>query len=374
MLKRPKLKIPVPKLRRTPRKMPEPGARPGTIASTEGAAPPVFTRFEYCATGVEQSSFELDELEGALQPTDGKMVWIDVNGVGDVVALRKIGELLGLHPLTLEDIAHVHQRPKVEDFDDYLLTVVRSVRVLDGEHVDNEQLSFILKGNVLVTFQERLGDGFEPVRQRLRDGKGPMRTRGVDYLFYALLDTVIDNYFPVIEVYGEAMEALEEEIREHASAALSRNVHAYRKELRALRRAIWPLRDVTALLGRNEIERIDSGLRASFRDCYDHAIQLSDFVQSGRERASDLSDLYQLMVSEKTNQVMKTLTIVATIFIPLTFLCGLYGMNFDPEVSPYNMPELKWRYGYPAFWGFMLTTFGAMVWYFRRQGWLGRDG
>ncbi len=167
------------------------------------------------------------------------------------------------------------------------------------------------------------------------------------------------------------MDQLEEQIRTNPTPGLSRMVHTLRREFRQFRRAVSPLREITGILSRNEIERVDESLSASFRDCYDHVIQVTDFVEGSRERASELGDLYQTMISEKANQVMKTLTIVATVFIPLTFLCGLYGMNFDPEVSPYNMPELKWRYGYIALWGVMTATLLAMLWFFKRKGWLG---
>jgi magnesium transporter len=353
--------------------MPDPGARPGTLELRSDLPPPTITRVEYNQDGVDSRDVPLAELEAAFDPKPDHVVWVNLNGIGDAEVIRRIGDKLKLHPLTLEDIAHVHQRPKIEEFDDHLFMIIRAVRVKETNNIDNEQLSFILRDNLLVTFQERVGDGFDPVRKRLREGKGPMRRSGAGYLFYALLDATIDNYFPVLELFGDSMEQLDEQIRANPTSGLSRMVHTLRRELRQLRRAVWPLREVVAILGRNETKRVGDDLRTAFRDCYDHVVQVADFVEGSRERASDLSDLYHTMISEKSNEVTKTLTIVATVFIPLTFLCGLYGMNFNSEVSPYNMPELTWRYGYPAFWAVMLTTFGGMLWFFKRRGWLGGD-
>lgn len=368
-----KILMSIPRLRRSIPKRPSPGAIPGTLELRADLPPPTITRVEYNHDSVDFREVPLAELEAALDPKPEHVVWVNLNGLGDTDVIQRIGAKLKLHPLTLEDIAHVHQRPKIEEFDDHLFMTIRAVRVQETRDIDNEQLSFLLLDNLLVTFQERAGDGFDPVRKRLREGKGPIRRSGVDYLFYALLDATIDNYFPVLELFGDSMEQLDEQIRANPTSGASHMVHSLRRELRQLRRAVWPLRDVVGILSRNETERIGDVLRAAFRDCYDHVVQVADFVEGSRERASDLGDLYQNMVSEKTNQVMKTLTIVATVFIPLTFLCGLYGMNFDSAVSPYNMPELRWRYGYPAFWAVMVTTFVGMLWFFRRKGWLGGD-
>jgi magnesium transporter len=310
-------------------------------------------------------------LAAALAPEPGKVVWIDVQGLGDGELIRQVGAALGLHPLTVEDVVHHHQRPKVEEFDDYLLLVLRMVRHQGEGRVDNEQLSLVLREGLLVTFQERPGDGFEPVRRRLREGKGQIRRSGADYLAYALVDAAIDNYFPVLELYGDTMEALDERVRQDPSPQVSAAIHGMRRELRHLRRAAWPLRDVAAALGRIEHPLLGKRVRPMFRDCYDHVVQVADFVEGTRERASELADLYLAMMGERTNQVMKVLTIISTIFIPLTFLCGLYGMNFDGAVSPFNMPELRWRYGYPALLLLMLVVFLGQILFFRRRGWIG---
>jgi len=363
-------RIAIPKIRRRKPSRPTPGAVPGTLAPVPEATAPTITRFEYDGGRCEVSTIDPGELEGALTGRPGAVVWIDVQGLGDTDLLRRLAVVLGLHPLLLEDIVHLHERPKLEDDPDHLFTVMRRFRSVDG-HIENEQLSCLLRGNLLITFQERPGDGFDPVRRRLREDKGTIRRRGADYLLYALLDSAIDDYFPVLELYGDTMDSLDEELRARPDPALAEAVHTMRRELRQLRRAIWPLRDVVNALSRGGASHVDAALATSFRDCYDHVAQLADLVESFRERAADLAGLYQTMIGERTNQVMKVLTIIATIFIPLTFLCGLYGMNFDTS-SPFNMPELRWRYGYIGFWAVTVGTLVGMLWFFARKGWLGR--
>jgi magnesium transporter len=332
------------------------------------------TRSTHGPGGYEIHDVEMADLERALEPEKGKVVWVDIHGLGDLDLVRRVGSKLGLHPLTLEDIVHPHQRAKVDEFDDLLFVVLRAIRPLEDGHVDDEQLSLVVKTGMVVTFQERAGDGFGPVRKRLREGKGLLRKSGADYLAYALIDAIIDNYFPVLDIYADSMDQLDDLVRDNPTPEVSRTVHLLRRELRQLRRATGPLRDLAAQLSRTELEVIGEPARLALRDCHDHALQVSEFVDGARERASDLADLYTAVVGEKTNQVMKVLTIIATIFIPLTFLCGLYGMNFDSEVSPYNMPELKWRYGYPAFWAAMIAVFVGMLWFFRSRGWIGEQG
>jgi len=365
--------IPIPTIRRLQRRFPAPGAAPGTLApATDGASETRVTRCVYGPDHHDTTDVALADLEDAITPQEGRIVWVDIHGLGDVDAIRRIADLLGLHPLTLEDVVHVHQQSKVEEFDDHVFVVLRAMRLLDGGAIDSEQLSLVLKPGLVVTFQERAGDGFGAVRRRLEEGKGALRRSGADYLLYALVDAAIDNYFPVLDTYGEIMDQLDDQARDNPTPEVSRAIHAMRRELRQLRRAARPLRDVASKLARTDLDEVSDAVRVALRDCHDHAIQVSEFVEGARERASDLADLYLVMVGERTNQVMKVLTIIATIFIPLTFLCGLYGMNFDPEVSPYNMPELKWRFGYPALWVAMLAVLGGMLLYFRRKGWLGQ--
>jgi magnesium transporter len=366
-----KISIPIPRIRRRKRQAPASGSAPGTLHLPIDLPAPLMSLTVFGPDDWQQRQIDSSELQAALQQVPGKVVWLDVQGLGDGDLLHRIGEIAGLHPLTVEDIAHVHQRPKVDEFDDHLFITLRMVRLLEDGAIDNEQLSLVIKSGLLMTFQERPGDGFEPVRRRLREGKGPLRRGGAEYLAYALMDTTIDDYYPVVEAYTNTMDMLEDAVRENPTAELSRNIHQIRRELRQFRRAVWPLRDVVGPLGRGGFEQIPESAQPSFRDCYDHVVQAMDIIDGSRERAAELADLHLVMTSERTNQVMKVLTIIATIFIPLTFLCGLYGMNFDVEVSPYNMPELKWRFGYPAFWLVTLAVLVGMIWFFRRKGWIG---
>jgi magnesium transporter len=359
----------IPRIRRKRIAEPAPGSPPGTLVVSPELPRPVIWRTVFDQDSCETEEVPPERLAEALAPEPGKLVWVDIQGLGDAALLSRAGEALQLGPLTVEDIAHVHQRPKLEEFDDHLFLVLRAVRLVDGK-VDNEQLSFVLKQGLLVTFQERAGDGFDPVRRRLKEGKGKIRVAGMDYILYALLDATIDNYFPVLDLYGDSMESLDDEVRENPTWDKSATIHLMRRELRQLRRAIWPVRDVTSALGRSEVQLISKNLQPALRDCHDHVIQVVEFIESARERAADLAGLYTTMVGERANQVMKVLTIIATIFIPLTFLCGLYGMNFDTG-SPYNMPELKWRFGYLFLWGVMLVVVLGMLLLFRHKGWIG---
>lgn len=368
----PLLKFLIPQIRKRRPRLPAPGSAPGTMHIQPDLPPATLHRFVYDAQGIEPSSVDADQLSQALEVPEGKQVWLDVQGLGDEDVVRRIGELLGLHPLTLEDVVHLHQRPKVEEFEDHLFIVLRMIRLLPDGHVDNEQISLVIKAGLLVTFQERPGDAFEPVRRRLREGKGFLRNGDSAYLAYALMDAIIDSYYPVLDTYTNLMDDLDDAIRVDPTPEGSRAVHQIRRELRQLRRAVWPLRDVLAQIGRGEFELFSESTRPAIRDCYDHTIQAIDTVDGARERASELSDLQLTMMGERTNQVMKVLTIIATVFIPLTFLCGWYGMNFDPDSSPYNMPELKWRYGYLAFGITCLLVFGGMLAFFRYKGWLGK--
>jgi magnesium transporter len=360
----------IPKFKLRKRKHTAPGAAPGTLLPSIDLPKPKIERIIYDENTFERHPVGETLQEEIFRPIDGKTVWVDIQGLGDTPLIQEIGNILDLHPLIIEDIVHVHQRPKHEEYNTYIYTVLRALQVHEESAIDNEQISFVLKEGLLITFQERPGDVFEPVRKRIAEGKGVIRSGGADYLFYALVDAVVDNYFPVLETYEETMDHLEDEVRLNPTPELSRNLHEIRRQLRRLRRCVWPLREMLNALIRGEIALVNDTVRVFFRDCYDHVFQVADLLESNKERASDLGDLYMFFVSEKTNQVMNWLTIVATIFIPLTFLCGVYGMNFDPEASPYNMPELEWQYGYPVFWGVLIAIFLGMLWFFKRKGWL----
>ncbi|MFH1808393.1 MAG: magnesium/cobalt transporter CorA [Pseudomonadota bacterium] len=366
------LRIPLFSKRR--RRRSAPGADPGTLVMASDLPAMKLRLTHYQAEVIEERDLGFEELPAVLAQETGGVTWIDVQGLGDEASLRRVGNALALHPLVLEDIAHVHQRPKVEDYDSYLFIVLRCVRLLEDGRVDNEQLSLVLKQGVLVTFQEKAGDGFDAVRRRLRENKGSLRKQGADHLAWALIDVTVDLAFPVLEAYGEAMDRIDDEVHQNPTPQISRGIHDMKRELRMLRRALWPLRDVTSALSRDDLSFLGDSAATLFRDCHDHAIQMVDFIDGNRERAGDLADRYLAAVSERTNQVMKVLTIIATIFIPLTFLAGIYGMNFDTAASPYNMPELRWRFGYLGFWVFNVVAVVGMLWFFRRKGWLGGGG
>jgi magnesium transporter len=268
-------------------------------------------------------------------------------------------------------VVNVHQRPKVEEYEDHLFIVSRMVSVNDPPHT--EQIAMFLGAGYLLTFQEATGDCFDGVRDRIRRHRGLIRESGADYLAYTLLDAVIDGYFPVLEEYGEDLEILEDTVlaaplREHVG-----QIHEMKRNFLTLRRAIWPQREMISALSRNASKQVSDQTRVYLRDCYDHTIQLIDILETYREVASGLVDVYLSSVSARMNEIMKVLTIIATIFIPLGFIASVYGMNFKPEVSPWNMPELSWTFGYPMALGLMTAVAVGLLYFFRRRGWLGGD-
>ncbi|MCP5152242.1 MAG: magnesium/cobalt transporter CorA [Chromatiales bacterium] len=297
------------------------------------------------------------------------VTWVDVQGVRDVERVRALGEALGLHALALEDVVNVHQRPKIEDFEDHLFIVAR-MPLADGVS-GTEQVAMFLGERYLVTFQERPGDCFDPVRQRARQSSR-LRGQGPDYLAYALLDAGVDSFFPVLEGAGERIESLERDATERPDRVDMARIQAVKRELLILRRAVWPTREMLAAFLREESTLVDPRTRVYLRDCYDHTVQLMDVLETYREVASGLVELYLSSLSMRMNEVMKVLTVIATIFIPLSFLAGIYGMNFDRDASPWNMPELGWVYGYPFALGLMVLVAAVLLGYFWRRGWLGR--
>ncbi len=298
------------------------------------------------------------------------MVWVNVAGLGDVEILRAVATIFGVHHLALEDVVHVHQRPKVEVYGEHIFVVLR-VLSGDGMISKTEQLSLFLGARFVLTFQERIDDALEPIRRRLRKIGPRMHGKGPDYLAYAIIDTVVDSYFPVLETLGERMEEIEDEVILSPVAGTAREVHCLSRSLLELRRAIWPTRDAINTLIREPYSVLSDSTRLYLRDCADHAARAIDLIETYRELGSNLMSLYQSMVSNRMNEVMKVLTIIATIFIPLSFVAGVYGMNFDPEASRWNMPELTWTWGYPAVLSLMLVMALGMLLFFKRRGWLG---
>jgi magnesium transporter len=292
--------------------------------------------------------------------------WINIEGVHRAEVLEKLGECYGFHPLVLEDVMNTDQRPKMEDYSDYLYIVLKMLSYNDrtGGTV-SEQISLIVGPNFLFSFQEGIeGDVFGPVRERIRNNKSRIRKEGADYLAYSLIDAIVDNYFSVLEKLGEKIELLEEKIVGDPAAETLGEIHFFKKEMIFLRKAVWPLREVINAMERGESPLIRQSTRVYLRDIYDHTVQIIDTVETFRDMVSGMLDIYLSSVSNRMNAVMKVLTIIATIFMPLTFLAGIYGMNFK------YMPELEWRLGYPVFWGVILVIAVVMLFFFRKKDWL----
>lgn len=292
--------------------------------------------------------------------------WINVEGIHSVELLQKLGECYGLHPLVLEDILNTDQRPKREDYGAYLFIVLKMLSLKSGgEGVAAEQMSLILGPDFVISFQEGLaGDPFDPVRERLRTGRGKIRSLGADYLIYSLMDAIVDNYFAILESVAERIERLEEELVENPSRETVGKLHALKREIIFLRKSIWPLREVISGLERRESSLVREETVIYLRDVYDHTVQIIDTVETFRDILSGLLDIYLSTISNRTNEVMKVLTIIATLFMPLTFIAGLYGMNFR------YMPELDWHWGYPAVLLLMLAVAGGMLKFFRKKNWI----
>lgn len=297
--------------------------------------------------------------------------WIDVVGLGHEDTLREIGKIFNLHPLTLEDVVNIPQRPKVEEYEDYLVIIVQMVGLKEQQTgFFLEQISLILGENYLLTIQEEGEyDSLNSVRDRIKLNRGSIRKQSSDYLAYAIWDAIIDGYFPVLESYGERIENLENEIIANPTEQTLTQIYQLRQELLSLRRAIWPQRDIINSLLRDEHTLISHNVTVYLRDCYDHVVQIIDVIENYRDFANGLMDFYISSVGNKMNEIMKTLTVISTIFIPLTFIAGIYGMNFNTEKSPWNMPELNWYWGYPLCLGLMFIIATALIYFFWRRGW-----
>jgi magnesium transporter len=293
------------------------------------------------------------------------VTWINVDGIHEVEILDQLGDSFGLHPLVVEDIANTDQRPKTEDFGDYIYVVLRMLQYeKGGEEVVTEQTSLILGERYVLSFQERPGDVFDPIRERIRSYKGRIRKMGADYLAYTLIDSIVDNYFVVLERLGEEIESLEEQLVTNPIPETLQTIHELKREMIFLRKSVWPLREVINALERGESSLIQESTGIYLRDVYDHTIQVIDAVETLRDMISGMLDIYLSSISNRMNEVMKVLTIIATIFIPLTLIAGIYGMNFS------YMPELEWPWGYFMVWLVMLVVGGSMLVYFRRRRWL----
>lgn len=341
----------------------KPAESPGTVAyqGAPKAAQVSMTVFDY-KDDVLQERTVTDVRECLPYRDTDTVTWINIDGLHDTQALRVLNDHFGIHLLVQEDIVNTYQRPKVEDFGDYLFIVLHMLSSPgDGFHIQSEQLSLVLGRNFVISFQEIPGDVLEPVRERLRKGKGRIRTGGADYLAYALLDAVIDHYFLILEKFGDLIEDLEEDLLNHPSPEQLRQVHRIKREMILMRRTTWPLRELVGFLERAESPLIQERTKPFLRDVYDHTVQVAEAVETFRDMLTGLQDLYLSSLSNRMNEVMKVLTIAAVVFAPLTFIAGIYGMNFE------FMPELKWRYGYPAVWGVMAAITVGMIIFFRRR-------
>lgn len=291
--------------------------------------------------------------------------WINVDGLHDIKKIEELGHIFELHPLLLEDVLNTKSRPKFEEFDDYTFVSLKMLGLgLKGGEIVNEQVSFVLGKDWLISFQEHEGDIFDSIRFRLEEKKGVIREKEADYLLYRLIDTIVDNYFHITENISDKIEALEEEILKNATQDTLHQIQNLKKELMSLRRAVTPLREVISLLQKEENNLINKKTIRFLRDVYEHTIQINEMIEMQRDAVGNLMDLHLSGVSNKMNQVMQTLTIIATIFIPLTFIAGIYGMNFD------HIPELHWKHGYAAVWGVMVTVIVGMLLYFKKKKWL----
>ncbi|NJO41378.1 MAG: magnesium/cobalt transporter CorA [Cyanobacteria bacterium CRU_2_1] len=348
----------------------EPGSLPGTLSIEDDAPAPIISLIDYNEENAVRLSVKQPEECADYLDTES-VSWVDVQGLGSEDILRRLGGVFALHPLVLEDVVNVPQRPKFDEYPEQLLIIARMVTMKEtGRGFVSEQVSFILGKYYLLTVQEEPDyDCFGPVRERIRSSKGNIRRRGADYLAYALIDAIIDGFFPVLEAYGEELEELEAEVVANPTRQSLAKIHATKRELLALRRAIWPQRDAINTLIRDCNHLISDEVRVYLRDCYDHCVQVIDMVETYREVASSLMDVYVSSVGNRMNEVMKLLTIISSIFIPLTFIAGVYGMNFNTEKSPWNMPELEWYWGYPACMGIMFAIALTLVLYFKRRGW-----
>ena len=351
---------------------PPPGTAPATliVPPEYQGQKPVISLIEYDAHSIEERKIEtMDELLPCLD--NDKVSWINVDGLGDPEFIKRLGQHFRIHPLALEDIFNIGQRPKVDEYDRQLFIVLdMGYENKEGE-VIFEQVCVVLAEQFVITIQEEdSGDVFNPVRQRLRDGGGNARFMKADYLAYALIDAVIDQYFPIIESLGESMEDFQETLLDQPTRERLRELHEFKRLIARIRRAVWPQREVLGRLMRDETGLVATRTKPFFRDCYDHTVIMVDILETFREATRNIMDIYLSSISIRTNEVMRVLTVISSIFIPLTFIAGVYGMNFDPKLSPFNMPELEWPFGYLFVICLMLAVAIGMIAFFKRKKWL----
>jgi magnesium transporter len=350
--------------RRRRTKRPPPGSTPGALAAPAGEPAPELRAMWYDLSRQGERRLAGPSEIPELLSDPSLTVWIDVEGLGNLDVLRELGRLLDIHPLAIADVANTPQRPKVELYGDRLLFVCHMAMLSPAGEIDFEQVSIVLGPSWVVSFQEKPGDVFDPVRERIRSPQMRIRRMGADFLAYALIDAVVDGYFAVVERIGDELDRLEDEVMERPRRGTLERMHGIRRQLLQLHRLQWRQRDAIATLWRDEGFPISEPVRPFLRDVHDHAFVVLDSIETYRDLSVSLMDVYLSSASNRLAEVMKTLTLVATIFIPLTFIVGIYGMNFD------FMPELRWRWGYPVVWAVMLAIGGGLLVWFRRRDWL----
>lgn len=342
------------------------GLAPGTVVyvGDKASGELYIDVFDYNKDTVEQKELHAIEEAFNYNATD-TITWININGLNHTDAIEKIGEYYNFNPLILEDIANTQQRPKIDEYEEYIYVVLKMLYFDQEENLCIEHISFVLGENYVVSFQEADGDVFDSIRDRLKTGKGKVRTMGADYLLYVLMDAAVDNYFNLMEVLGEKIEELEDDLfGEKPNDDITYDIHNLKREILKIRRAVFPLREVVNRLEKGNHHLVTEKTQFYLRDLYDHIIQVSESIDIHREMIWGLMDMYMTTISNKMNEVMKVLTIIATIFIPLTFIAGVYGMNFE------HIPELKFKYGYHTLWGVMILVFIGLLYYFKKKKWL----
>ena len=355
---------------------PAPGTAPGIEHDQLAAMPTVaggqcrVTVIDYCPDKIQRTVVtDIEDFLVHHRPEWTSVRWINVDGLSDMAVIHAMAEKYELHPLAIEDMLHANQRPKVEWYIGTefkrarLFIIARMVQQIEGK-LDSEQISMFLGHKTVLTFQETPGDVWDPIRERLKKTGSRLRENDASFLMYALLDAIVDQCFPILEQFGDRIEELEDRILSQPTPETVQEVYQLKRQLLLLRRAVWPMREVVISLQREQHECLSEMTRTYLRDVYDHSVQIIDIIETYREMATSLTETYMTSMSFRMNEVMKVLTIIGTIFIPLTFIAGVYGMNFE------YLPEFKWQYGYHMFWGICITVSGGLLYYFKRKGWL----
>jgi magnesium transporter len=343
------------------------GAAPGTLIADPDAPQPALTLFAIAPSGARVfDDVSLADV-GRLR-AEWPLIWLDCVGLGDVDLIARLGEMFNLHRLALEDVVNTSQRPKADFFDEHVYVVLKMLEA--DRHFAHEQISILFADDFVLTFQERPGDAFDPVRKRIAAGGHRLLNRKADYLAYALIDAVVDAYFPLVDKSGDMIDLIEDEMLGRARKQQAQDLHRLRREMIVLKRWLWPVRDAVAGLMRSETPYVHEETRVFLNDTLDHTVRLIEIVETYREMLTGLIDMHLSLVQARTNDVISLLTIISAIFIPLTFLVGVWGMNFDPDASPWNMPELRAYYGYPVALGAMVSIALALIGYFRWRRWL----